>query len=176
MRGRVGERDAILVEVAGNGQLAAERVAAPLQVGLVERVVAGLQQYRHLEIGHGDGFYDGDFVAEIGQRHHDAVDRVAVLAEEAGVFVGVLPRLDRAIGRRVERQDAIGNAELFALRHEVGPGIRRIGRIEECPARNDQAKSDFPVEGFHRVPLAPLASRGALIFRQPSGGGAQAQS
>ena len=81
--GRVGERDAVLVEIVGDRELAAEGVAAAGDVDLVDLVVARLQQDRHVELRRVDELHDGDFVAEVRQADDQAVDRVALLRENA---------------------------------------------------------------------------------------------
>ena len=50
--GRVGEGDAVLVEVVGDRDLSAEGVAAAVDVDLVDLVVAGLDEHRHAEFAH----------------------------------------------------------------------------------------------------------------------------
>ncbi len=53
---RVGEADAVLIEIVGHRDLAAERVAAAVNVDLVDLVIAGLQQDRNAERGARDAF------------------------------------------------------------------------------------------------------------------------
>ena len=105
MARRVGERDAILVEIVGDRELAAEGVATARDVDLVDLVIAGLQQDRHAEAGIVDKFRDGDLVAEVRQADDEAVNDVALRPEMGGVAATVLARLHGAVLRRLDRQD-----------------------------------------------------------------------
>ena len=165
MRRRVGEVDAVLVEVVAHRELAAERVAPAAQVDLVEFVVRRLHEHRHIELRPLDRFDDGDLVAEVGQEDDEAVDIVAVLVEQLHVLAHVFLGLDGAVVRRVDRQDVIADAELVELGDDVAPRVERQRAVEELAAGDDQAERDFLVKHLHCV--SPLRT-GRAIPRRPA--------
>ena len=140
--GRVGERDAVLVEIVGDRELAAEGVAAAGDVDLVDLVVARLQQDRHAELRLVDELHDRDFVAEVRQADDQAVDRVAISAEMRGVEAGVVARLHRAVLGRFDRQDGVADAELFELGGELSARFDRRRAVEELAAADDEPERD----------------------------------
>ena len=116
---RVGEGHAVLVEIVGDRELAAEGVPAALDVDLVDLVIARLKQDRHVEPRLVDEFGDRDLVAEIRQADHQPVDRIALLAKKRRVAARVLARLHRAVLRRIDRQDAVGDIEPVELSEQL---------------------------------------------------------
>ena len=136
--GRVGERDAVLVEIVGDRELAAEGVAAAGDVDLVDLVIARLKQDRHVELRLADELHDRDFVAEVRQADDQAVDRVALLAKMRGVEAAVVARLHRAVLCRFDRQDAVADAELFELGDELSARFDRRRAVEELAAADNQ--------------------------------------
>ena len=63
--GRIGERNAVLVEIICDGELAAESVPAALDVDLVDFVIARLQEDRDAKARLVDEFGNRDLVAEV---------------------------------------------------------------------------------------------------------------
>ena len=94
MQGGIREGDAILIEVVADGNLAAEGIAAAVEVHLVVLIVAGLYQHRYVQFGTTDGIDDAHLVAEIRQRNDDSIDFIAVLTEEFSTFDAVFYGLD----------------------------------------------------------------------------------
>ena len=88
--------------------LSAEAVAAIGDLHVVGAVRRGLHQHRHLQGGVADGVDDAALLAEVRQRDDDAVDLVAMLAEELGAtarFIGCFYGAELRLLRR-ERDDA----------------------------------------------------------------------
>ena len=104
-----GERvaDAVLLQVVAGRHLAAEAVAPVLDRHQRRRVGRRLHQDRHVQVGHAQRVRDAALVAEVRQRHDDAVDLVPVPPEEVGARPRLGPRLDRAVLRvlRPEHDD-----------------------------------------------------------------------
>jgi hypothetical protein len=94
-------RDAVLAEVVADRHLAAEAVAA-LVDGHARTVVGKcVHEHWHVETGPSQRVGHGPFVAEVRQRHEDAIDLVAMQSEQISAGARVGQRLDRSIGRRV---------------------------------------------------------------------------
>ena len=100
VQGGIGERDTVLIQVVADRDLAAESVAAVIQVHFVVVVVIGLDQDGHIQVGLVDGVDDTDFKAEVRKRDDDAVDFLAVGLELGGHLQAVFTGFDgRASGR-----------------------------------------------------------------------------
>ena len=84
-----GEGHAILPEVVGHADLAAERIATFLDGDFGDLVIAGLQQDRHVQAGAVDQFGNGNLIAKVRQADHQAVDPVGVGTEMGGVKVRI---------------------------------------------------------------------------------------
>ena len=94
--GTAFKRNAILIEVVAHADLTAEGIAARVKIHLVVFVIAGLHHDRHVQVGIADGIDDANLKAEVRQRHDDAVNLVAVLAELLADLQAVLAGLDAA--------------------------------------------------------------------------------
>ena len=64
----------------------------------------GLHQHRHLQCGVADRIDNAAFLAEVGQRHKNAVDLVAMSAEELCAAARLIRCLHRAKLRLLRRQ------------------------------------------------------------------------
>ena len=115
---RQAEGQPVLTQVVADRDLSAERIPTPLYVQLIQVVGVGLHQDRHGEARQPQRISDALLVAEVRQADEDAVDAVAVAAEELGTRHGVLPGFygaelgvvlsekdDVELERRAERQD-----------------------------------------------------------------------
>ena len=105
MAGRLGKRNAILIEVVGDRDLSAERIAALANADLVNLVIGGLQQDRQVQFRAVDQFGNRNLIAKVGQTDHHPVNLITVLAEESRIDFRVRNTLHRAIRRRFKRQD-----------------------------------------------------------------------
>ena len=94
MQRRVGEGDAILVEIVADTDLSAESITAAVKIHLVVLVVASLHHDGHVQVGIADSIDDTNLETEVRQRHHDAVYLVAVFAELFTNLQSVLAGLD----------------------------------------------------------------------------------
>jgi hypothetical protein len=139
---RIGEAHAVLVEVVGDRDLAAKRVTPAVNVHLVDLVIAGLKQDRNVEPRLVDKLGDRNLVPEIRQADDQPVDRVALFAKMFCIEAGVLPRLHRAVLRRLQRKDAVADIEAIELSDEFPARLQRRRRVEELPAAHDQAEFD----------------------------------
>ena len=99
---RVG--NAVLPQVVAGRHLAAEAVAPVGDLHVVGAVGRGLHQHRHLQRGVADSVGDAALFAEVRQRHDDAVDLVAMLAEELRAAARLIRSLHRAEFRLLRRQ------------------------------------------------------------------------
>ena len=90
------EGEAVLAQVVADRDLAAEGVAAALDVERSQVIRVGLHQDRHIQPGELDRVGHALLVAEVGQADQDAVDLVAVLLEQLGAELGVRVGLHRA--------------------------------------------------------------------------------
>ena len=108
-----------------------------LMVILLAIVVEGVDQHRHAQSGPAEGVGHGALVAEVGQRHQDAVDLVAVLLEQVGALLGVVQRFDgpavRGVGRQMTGLDAVFFEDGEDL---LAAGIAEV-RGEETPVADD---------------------------------------
>ncbi len=145
------ELDAILIEVVGHRELAAEGVAATGDRQLARGVGEGMHQHRHAQAGEADRIGHAFFVAKVGQRHQDAVNAILVALKKLGALLSVGPALDRAevgallidnhnIDAKVSQplQDF-----LAAFRHQ------RVG--EEVAVANNHAQCG--IGAFHNIHL-----------------------
>ena len=105
-----GEGDAILIKIVANRDLATECIATAVEVNLVVVVVTSLHKYGHVQFGTEDGVDDTNLISEVGKTHQDAVNLVAVCAEEFSVLDTVLERLD---GARTRRGGILGKDDIF---------------------------------------------------------------
>ena len=157
---RVGERHAVLIEVVGDRELAAEGVAAARDVDLVDFVVARLEQDRNAEPRLVDKLGNRDLVAEVRQADHETVDRIALLAKMRRVAPCVLARLHRAVLGRLDRQDAGGDVQPVELRDQLLARLERGRAVEKFPAADDQPEVDWTKIALVHG-LTPRASRAA---------------
>ncbi len=91
-----GVRDAVLLHVVAGRHLAAEAIAAIGDLHVVGAVGRRLHQHRHLQRGVADGIDDAALLAEVRERDEDAVDLVAMLAEELRATARFIRSLYRA--------------------------------------------------------------------------------
>jgi hypothetical protein len=170
---RIGEAHAVLVEVVGDRDLAAKRVTPAVNVDLVDLVIAGLKQDRNAEPRFVDKLGDRDFVPEIRQANDEPVNRVALLAKMSRIEARVLPRLHRAVLRRLERKDTVLDIEAIELSDHLLARLQRRRRVEELAAAHDQSKLDGTKIAFahcrktlrsarRRATSAPRVSRVSL--------------
>jgi hypothetical protein len=89
--------DAVLVEVGGQRELAAERIAAAGQIHFVLLVVARDNQHGNVQLRKVQRGGYAHFVAEVGENDEDAVDFAAVRLEQLRAFDGVFIAFDRAV-------------------------------------------------------------------------------
>ena len=148
-----GEREgnAILIEVVADRDLAAECIATAVEVNLVVVVVTGLHKYGHVQFGTEDGIDDTNLVAEVGKTHQDAVNLVAVCAEEFSVLDTVLERLD---GARTRRGGILGKDDIFItfLVERLEQLLLYVFcefRVEVGACANNHAETNFSV--FHII-------------------------
>ena len=134
-----GERKwvAVLPQHVADGNLAAEGIAAPCHVQTVQIVGKGLDQNRHPESGELQGIGHALFVAEIGQRDHDAVDAIALRAKQFGAARGVGPGLDRAEFRLLLGEDHGFDAERLQCGENLAPPFRNEVIGKEVAVAND---------------------------------------
>ena len=83
-----GEREgnAILIEVVADRDLAAECIATAVEVNLVVVVVTGLHKHGHIQFGTEDGIDDTNLITKVRKTHQNAINLVAVCAEEFSVL------------------------------------------------------------------------------------------
>ena len=67
---------------------------------------------------------------------------VALLAKMLGIEARILARLDRAILRRLEWQDAGDDVEALELSDEFLAGLQRRGAVEKLSTAYDQCELD----------------------------------
>jgi hypothetical protein len=136
-----GERvpDAVLLQVVAGRHLPAEAVAPVLDGHQRRRVGRRLHQDWDVQIGHAERVSDAALVAEIRQRHDDAVNRIPMLAEEVGARPRLLPRLDRPVFRVGWPEHHDFDARLLQDRdHLLAAALRKVVR-EEAPIADDQS-------------------------------------
>ena len=136
-----GERDAVLIEVVGQRNLAAERIPALRHVELVRLVGVRLHQHRHGELRQLDAVGDAAFRRKDRQQDQDAVDAVTVGAEVRRPLLGVVPGLQRAHVRRGLVRDDDLDAQACKLGDHLAP--RRQHRL----GRKEVARADDQREG-----------------------------
>ena len=96
----VGEGNSVLVKVVADRNLAAESVAAAIEVNLVVVIVVSLYKDGDAQIGFVDGVDDSDFETEVGKGDDDAVDVVSVFLELGGHLKAVFTGLDAGTSGR----------------------------------------------------------------------------
>ena len=94
-----GVRDSILHEVIAGRHLAAEAVTAMGYLHGLFAIGRGLHEDRHLQRGIADGVGDTAFVAEVRQGYDDAVDFIAVFAEEIAAAARLFMSFDGTVLR-----------------------------------------------------------------------------
>ena len=105
-----GIGDAILIEVVADRDLAAEGIATAVEIDLVVVVVASLHKHGHIEFGTEEGVDDANFIAEVGEADQNAVDLIAVGAEELCIPDAVLKGFD---GTGARRGSIFGKDDIF---------------------------------------------------------------
>ena len=148
-----GERvgNAILIEVVADRDLAAECIATAVEVNLVVVVVTGLHKHGHVQFGTEDGIDDTNLITEVGKTHQDAVNLVAVCAEEFSILDTVLKRLD---GARTRRGGILGKDDIFITflverLEQLLLYVTSEFRVEVGACANDHAETNFSV--FHII-------------------------
>ena len=135
---RVGE--AVLAQVAAGRDLAAEGVAAALQVEGGDVIGVGLQEDGHIEPGEAHRVGDALLVAEVGQHHEDTLDVLAVRVEELGAELRLAPRLDAAeLGGRDIEDDRL-QVHRLEQREHVRACLGDEGVGEEVAVADDDAQ------------------------------------
>ena len=142
MAGRVGEGDAVLVEIVGDGELAAEGVPAALDVDFIDFVVARLQQNGNVQARFVDEFGNRDLVAEIRQANDEAVDGNALVAKEGRILARVVTGLNRAVLGCVDRQDLGHDIQPLELPQQLRTGLKGWRAVEKLPAADHQSEFD----------------------------------
>ena len=89
MQAGEGKLITILAQVVANRNLAAEGIAAALDVESRQVIGIGLHQNRDIQPGKFDGISHAFFVAEIGQNDQHAFDAVTVGFEQVGAGFGM---------------------------------------------------------------------------------------
>ena len=140
VRVRQAERDAVLAQVVADGDLAAERVAPPRHVQLIEIVRIRLHEHRHVEPGELEGVGHALLVAEVRQTDEHAFDAIAVPAEQIGARLGVLPGLDGAELRRLLVEQHAFDVERRAEREQVAASLADELVGKEVPIADDDCK------------------------------------
>jgi hypothetical protein len=84
------ELDAVLPQVVGCGNLAAEAVTAQTHEHFAGIVRESLNQYRYVETRKPDGIRRIALVSEVRQCDDDAIDFPGVLPEEISTLAGIL--------------------------------------------------------------------------------------
>jgi hypothetical protein len=152
-----GERvaDAVLLQVVAGRHLAAEAVAPVLDRHQRRRVWRRLHQDRHVQVGHPERVRNAPLVAEVGQRHDDAVDRVPVPPEEVGARPRLGPRLDGAVLRVVRPEhDDFDPRLLQDGAHLLAAGLGQVIG-EEAPVADDQSDGHKNLTDFRLSALGP---------------------
>ena len=124
------ERQAVLAQIVADRDLSAERIPAPLDVQLIEIVGIPLHQHRHEQAGKPQRIRHALLVAEVRQADEDAVDAIAVAAEEVGTGLRMLPGFNRAKLCRVLCEHNDIDFERGAERKDVAArfGDERVGK------------------------------------------------
>ena len=107
---QLGQREgvAILAQVVADRDLAAEGIAPPLDVELVEVVRIGLDQNGYLQARKLDRIRHALFIAKVGQHHQNAVYLVGVGLEQGRALFGILPRLNSSqVGVLLSQHDRL---------------------------------------------------------------------
>jgi hypothetical protein len=138
----LGERvlEAVLAQVAGGADLAAEGVAPAGQVERLDVVGVGLQQDGHLQARQPHAVGHALLVTEVGQDHDHALDVCAAAVEEGGTDLRLTPGLDATeLGGGLVDDDGL-EVHLFEEREDIRArlGHQRIG--EELPVPDDDAQ------------------------------------
>ena len=133
-------RDAILREIVAGGHLAAEAVAAVGDAHLGGGIGRGLDEYGDVQSGPAQRVGDGAFVAEIGQRHDDAVDFGGVLLEQVGAEVRFGQRFDGAVAGLFGSYQHGSVAGLFERGDHFGAAALRQMAGKESAVADDNAK------------------------------------
>ncbi len=133
------EGHAVLAQVVAERHLAAEAVAAVGDGHDVDLVGRGLDQHRHVEAGPAQRVDHGALFAEVGQRHHDAVDLLAMGVKEVGALARIFHALDAAEGRLFRRQCDDLEAGFFQHLDHIRAALLTQMAGEEAPVADDQS-------------------------------------
>jgi hypothetical protein len=135
------ERDTVLSKIVADRDLAAERVATPLNVELIQIVRTRLHEDRNVQGRKSQDVGDGFLVAEVWQTDKHAVDPVTVLAKQFGTRLRMLPRLHRAeLGLVFAEHDRL-DFERREQRHEIAPCLRNKLIGEKIAIAKDHCQS-----------------------------------
>jgi hypothetical protein len=135
-----GERNPVLTQVVADGNLAAERVAAPLDGELAQIIRAGLHQHRHVERRQPQHVRHALFVAKVGQADEHALDAIAVPAKQLGARLRVLPGFNRAELGFVLAEDDRLDIERLKQRDQIATGFRHELIGEEVAVADDHGQ------------------------------------
>jgi hypothetical protein len=137
---RERERDPGLAQIVAEGDLAAERVAAPRRIQALEIVGVRLDQDRQIQSGQADGLADALLAAEVRQDDQQPQQALPVLAEERGAALGVGVRLDAThLGLLEAEHDGLDPHLLEQGRH-VRTRLRHELVGEEVAVAEDNAQ------------------------------------
>ncbi|MCJ7659819.1 MAG: hypothetical protein MUO67_11770 [Anaerolineales bacterium] len=169
MERSIGKGNAVLVEVVAHRQFSAKGVPPFSHAELVEIVVTSLNQHRHIELGHVEGFYNSQLVAEVGQNDDDAVDLVGVLMEQVSAELGMFTRFDRPTRRRVPRSDHILVTIYLHNLEQLGAHTHGQFGIKEPACAHNQTKGSlfFHDSHFKYLLFIPEFSTLLIICQKP---------
>ena len=137
---RRGERiaDAVLAEVVADRHLAAEAVAAMLDRHAPALVREGVDEHRHVEVRPAQRVGHRPLVAEVRQRHEDAVDLVAAGPEQVGAGAAVGEAFDGPVRRGVGlERDRLEAFPAHGGEHVGASGGAEMRRKEAAVADDD---------------------------------------
>ena len=131
-------RNSVLRKVVARGHFSAETVAPVSNGHLGRRVRRGLHQHRHAEVRHPQRFGNGTLIAEVRQRHDDAVDFLSMLLKQLRATRGLLPRLHGAIlGIAFPEKDGFDALGVERSDHLLPARTRQMVREKAAVANKD---------------------------------------
>jgi len=116
-------------------------------VQLVQVIVAGLHEHRHPQLGPMQRVHHAQLVPEVRERHDDAADLVAMLAEKVGALAGVRQGFDRAARGLSGGQDDSPMPEGLELAEQLLATVARQFGRETAAGSDDDSEGEFVL--FH---------------------------
>ena len=135
----LGEGHPILPEIVGHRKLAAEGVSARMHIHLVQFIIGGLKQDRHIQFGAIDQFGDGDLVTKVRQADDKSINVITVRLEMFRIELCIRDGLNSAVVRGFDRQDNGIDSQLVQLRQDLVACINAGRRAKQGATADDNA-------------------------------------